>query len=123
MRIFVLAAAILATPSLIGFSMPASAGPPLSYATMNRDYSTDSCRTNAKAAFVSIGWTNVQSSGQPSLSISADNGKLSAVIVCLGGRYLNPDFGSLVVVAVAGGSDDSANNARDQLMTYMKRWE
>jgi hypothetical protein len=123
MRTFVLAAAILATLSLIGFSKPASAGPPLSYATIDRDYSTDSCRTRAKAAFLSMGWTNVQSSGQPSLSISADNDKVSAVIICLGGRYLNPDFGSLVVIVVAGGRDDIASNARDQLVNYMKRWE
>ena len=127
MRTFGLATAVLATLPLIGFSTPASAGPDLSYATVDRDYDTDSCLTYARAAFPSIGWTNVHSSGQPSLSISADNDKLSGIIMCLGGRYLGPDsphdFGSLVVVVVAGGDDDIASNARGQLVNYMKRWE
>jgi hypothetical protein len=121
MRISVLATAILATVSPIGFSMPASAWPDLSYATFTRSYSSATCLAQAKAAFLSIGWANAHPSGQPSIAIAADNEKLSAVIMCVGGSEIGSLLDCQIIITVAGGSDDMGSNVRDQLANYMKR--
>jgi hypothetical protein len=121
MRILGLATAIVATSSLIGFSLPASAWPDLSYATFTRSYSSATCLAQAKAAFLSIGWTNAHPSGEPSFAIAAENEKLSAVIMCIGGSEIGSLLDCQIIVTVAGGSDDMGSNLRDQLANYMKR--
>jgi len=121
MRQTALATAVLATSSLVGASRPALAWPDLSYATFTRSYSSATCLAQAKAAFLSIGWTNAHLSGEPSFAIAAETDKLSAVIMCVGGSSIGSLLDCQIIITVAGGSDDMASNVRDQLANYMKR--
>ena len=57
--------------------------------------------TRAKGAFVREGWTDVNVAGDEGRSVSADNGELAAVILCL----------HHTVIVVVSGTDALAPNA------------
>jgi hypothetical protein len=105
------AAAAVLTAAIVAAPTPSHAAPALSWSSDDFDEDQDVCVSRAKGAFAQEGWTDIAVQGTAGLSISANNGKLAAVILCLD---------STVVVVVTGGDDDLATNGRDRLDDYMK---
>lgn len=108
-RAFFAAGALLLIPGLT--SAPARAAPAMSWWSDDFDEDQDVCISRAQNAFTRDGWTNIKTSGNAGRSVYADNGRLSGLVLCLGGS---------VIVVVTGGDGDLAPNARDRLEYFIK---
>jgi hypothetical protein len=90
------------------------AGPEMSEYSDRLDVDRDACVTRARAAFGQEGWTGV-TAGKADV-IDADKGRLSGMIVCLGGDVTDLGGGvfdedSVAVIVVTGGDSGLAEAA------------
>jgi len=91
---------------LYGVAAPAWAGPAMSWASAQFDEDQDSCIARAQNAFARDGWSGIQVSGDAGRAVYADKGPLTGLVLCLH---------HTAAIAIAGGEDGVATQARDRL--------
>jgi len=110
-RLRAILAGPLALAAAFGLAAPASAGPAMSEWSRQVERRADDCIAWAAKQMTADGWTDVHK-GDGDL-LTADKGRLSGVVMCLGGGLFDHHCTALAVIT--GGDDGDASTAADRL--------